>query len=436
MMANKGRPGIFYGWWIVLAATVSNVLSGGFSLYGFGLFVMPLVNEFGWSRAAISAAMSFSSIEGGLLSPIAGFLIDKFGPRKMMFFGITLMGIGFILLGRVDSLLVFYLVFLFKAAGSSVGSFRACLVAITNWFIKKRGTALGIAQSGLSVGGTLVPLLALLMIQYGWRPTAALLGLIMLIVGLPLALVVRHRPEQYGYLPDGEIKETSPVGKQPKVAMAGHSASSGSAKKEETREVNFTPRQALRTRVFWLLAAIFGLRLTVTTAVVIHQIPFLIDIGATPQLAATMLGGIAMLSVVGKIGFGRLADIMEKRYVSVITLAMMTLGLFILASARTWWQVIPFIIIYAPAYGGAATLMNAIRGEYFGRQHFGTIMGLMDLVQIFGTVLGPVFAGWVFDVTGSYRIAFLSFTVTMAITLVLMLIARRPVLAENQARTA
>ncbi len=435
-MADKRKPRIFYGWWIVLAAMVVNILSGLFGLYGFGLFIIPLVNEFGWSRAAISAAMSLSSAEGGLLGPISGFLLDRFGPRKMMFVGVILTGIGYIWLGRINALPIFYLVFLFRAVGGSVGMHRAFLVSIANWFITKRGTALGFSQAGLSIGGMLVPVLAWSIVEYGWRSSTAIVGLIMLIVGLPLSMVMRHRPEQYGYLPDGATKEASPANKKPEVAKDGHSAPSGSRWKREAVDITFTPRQALRTRAFWLLAIIFGLRLTVNTAVVIHQIPFLIGLGATPQIAAATLGAIAMLSIVGKIGFGRLADIIEKRYVQIICLVLTTLSMLILASAQTWWHIVLFVIIYSPAYGGNAILMNAIRGEFFGRRYFGTIMGLMDLVQMFGTVIGPVFAGWIFDVTGSYRIAFLSFAAASAISLVLMVITRRPVLAENTARPA
>ena len=166
MAKPKGVPRIFYGWWIVLASAIAFALEGGIYFYGFSAFFIPIVSEFGWSRAAISGAFSFSRIEGAIIGPIGGLLIDKFGPRKIMFLGITIMGIGFILLSRIDSLVTFYLVFiLLIAMGSTVGIQMTTLVAIVNWFKKKRGTAMGIGLSGVGVGGLIVPALAWLIIQ-------------------------------------------------------------------------------------------------------------------------------------------------------------------------------------------------------------------------------------------------------------------------------
>ena len=135
-----------------------------------------------------------------------------------------------------------------------------------------------------------------------------------------------------------------------------------------------------------------------------------------------------MISVVGRMGFGRLADIIAKRYVMAICLAMVAVGCLILANAQTLGQVIPFLIIYPPGYGGGAILMHAIRGEYFGRHNFGTITGFMTLVQMFGVVLGPVFAGLVYDSTGSYHLAFTTFAIVASVAMILVLMARRPVL--------
>ena len=168
------------------------------------------------------------------------------------------------------------------------------------------------------------------------------------------------------------------------------------------------------------------------SAVVVHQIPFLTGLGISPELAAIMLGSIAMISIAGRVGFGRLADIFEKRYVLAICLALMALGCFILTNVQTWWHVIPFLIIYSPAYGGGAILMFAIRGEYFGRRYFGTIMGFMDLVQMVGSILGPIFAGWIFDVTSSYRLAFVSFAVAATLATALMLTVKRPLMIHGE----
>lgn len=428
MVAAESKPKIFYGWWIVLASTIAHIFSGGFYFYGFSTFFMPLVTEFGWSRAAISGAFSMSRIEGGLLGPIGGFLVDKFGPRKMMFLGLTIMGAGFVWFSRIDSLLSFYLVFILcVAAGSTLGIHQAGLVSIANWFRRKRSMAMGIGMSGIGLGGILVPVLGWLIGQYGWRLAAFIIGLTILITGVPLALVMRRRPEEYGYLPDGEARETSIRKTELDAAKTGRSLSpSPSTDRADPKDIDFTPGQALRTKVFWLLILIFGIRQFVVSAVAVHQIPFLIGLGISSELAAAILGSIAIISVLGRLGFGRMADIIEKRYVNAICLALIALGCLILANAQTFWHVIAFLIIYSPAYGGGAVLMNAIRAEYFGRQYFGTIMGLMDFFQMFGMVLGSVFAGYVFDITESYRLAFITFAIMAAIVTVLMLWARRP----------
>jgi len=428
VLAGKIKPRIFYGWWIVLGCTIAFSLSGGFYFYGFSNFFMPIIKEYGWSRAVVSGAFSLSRIEGGLLGPVGGFLVDKFGPRKMMISGVILMGAGFFLLSRIDSLIAFYLVFILCiAVGSTLGLHQASVVAVVNWFIKKRGTALGIGLSGVGLGGLLVPVIAWFIVQYGWRPAAIITGLLLYLIGIPVALVMRHRPEQYGYLPDGETREEDITREEPEIAQADRPVFSAlTEERVSTGDTYFTPRQALRTTIFWLLALIFGLRGLVISAVVVHQIPFLTGLGISHQLAATMLGTLAMISIVGRVGFGRLGDIFDKRYVMAICLALIALGCFILANTQTWWHVIPFLIIYSPGYGGGAALVHAIRAEYFGRQHFGTIMGFMDLAQMFGIVLGPVFAGWVFDVTGSYRIAFITFAIAAAIAMLLILFARRP----------
>jgi len=429
VVKHKVVPRIFYGWWIVLASTIAFTFEGGVYFYGFSAFFMPLVNEFGWSRAAISGAFSFSRLEGAVIGPIGGFLIDKFGPRKIMFLCIIMMGSGFILLSRIDSLVTFYLVFiLLIAMGATVGIQQAAVVAIVNWFIKKRGTAMGIGLSGVGLGGVLVPVLAWLIIQYGWRQTAVITGLTILAIGIPLSLVMRHRPEQYGLLPDGETGQKNETQRESEAAHIEPHSSKTSSEDTATADIDFTPRQAMRTKTFWLLVIALGSRQLVSSAVAIHQIPLLIDLGISPELAATMLGSIAVISIAGRLGFGRLADIFETKYLMAICLALIALGCFILANTQTLWHVIVFLIIYAPGYGGGSTLMMTLRGEYFGRRYYGTVSGFMDIFQAFGLVLGPVFAGWIFDVTGSYWIAFTTFGIVAAIGVILMLIVKRPVL--------
>ncbi|MFH1169765.1 MAG: MFS transporter [Chloroflexota bacterium] len=424
MVESKGRRRIFYGWWLVLASTVAHAMYGGLYFYGFSTFFMPLIQEFGWSRTLLSGAFSLTRIQGGILGPLGGFLVDRLGARKMMAVGIFVMGAGFILLSLIHSLFAFYIVFIFVLAlGGTTGMNQAAKTVIAHWFIRKRGTAFGIAVSGVGLGGAMVPVLGLLIVQYGWRMTCVYIGIAIWVIGIPLSLVMRTSPEKYGWLPDGDVKKDVR-----KEQPTDGKTLPDSAAVEDAEDISFTPRQALRTAAFWLLSLVYGLRQFVVAAVVVHQIPFLVGIGIAPELAATLLGSLALISIVGRLGFGRLSDYVQKRYVMAVCLAMLAVGCFILAGAQDLRHVILFLIIYSPAYGGGSIMMQALRADYFGRKHFATIMGWMDLFMMFGSVLGPIYAGWIFDISGSYRTAFVTFAIVATAAMVLMLAARRPVL--------
>jgi sugar phosphate permease len=212
-MGKKIGPRIFYGWWIVVASTVAAGLSGGLYFFGFSTFFLPLIQDFSWSRAALSGAFSFSKLEGGIMGPVGGFLVDRLGPRTVMLAGVSLMGAGFILISRIDSLVTFYLVFIFFiAAGCTIGLQQAPMVAVANWFIQKRGLAMGIVTSGMGLGGLAVPFLAWLIVSSGWRTAAVVSGLAVWVVGIPLALAMRHRPEDQGLLADGRTLNEAEAG--------------------------------------------------------------------------------------------------------------------------------------------------------------------------------------------------------------------------------
>ena len=421
---------IYYGWWVAIAAMIVISVGAGFYWLGFGVFFLPLAMEFNTNRTTLSGAMAIAQLEGGLLGPIDGYLVDRFGPRKMMFIGVTIMGIGFILMSMVNSLLMFYVVYLLLISlGMSVGVRVPAIVAPTNWFVRKRGMALGITTSGVGIGGIFVPILGWLVINMGWRPTAAIAGIVVLAVGLPLAAVMRHRPEQYGMLPDGRTSQPAALNSENSVTEDSGDNTAETAlliQDDYESEASYSMMEALRTPVFWLLSVVFGLRQLIIGAIGLHQVPFLIDIGVDAQMAATVLGMTAITSIIGRLGFGWLADRIEKRFVMAATIGLAGLGALILANVTVWWHLIFFVVTYGIGWGGGATIMSVLRAEYFGRRAFGTISGMMDFVQMFGLVLGPVFAGFVFDVTSSYYIAFMIFAVSGALASAIMLFIKPP----------
>lgn len=408
-------PRIFYGWWIVVAGTFAQFLTGGVYLYGFSAFILPLEREFGWSRAALSGVASLSRLEGGLIGPLGGYLVDRFGPRVNVLGGVVLMGGGLILLAQVQSLLAFYLVFiLLVAMGASVGIQTAMPTTIANWFIRKRSRAMGILYAGVGLGGAVVPVLAWLITQYGWRAALVVTGVVVLAVFVPLAFVFRHRPEQYGLRPDGEEAEGA--------VRPGESPRS----RVQAREVDVTPGQALRMPAFWLLCVGFALRTTASHGVPLHLIPHLVGQGFTAEAAALVLGGMGVFSVVGRLGFAWMGDFWDKRYVLLVSTTVMSVGLVFLNLPTTWTTVALFLLIYSPGYGGAPPLLRAILGEYFGRRYYGTISGLFSMIAHVGTVAGPLFAGYVYDVAKSYTFAFYAFAAANLLGGVLILLARKP----------
>lgn len=424
------QSGIFYGWWIVLASMGATAIASVFYWQGFSLFFLELQGEFSTNRAALSGAISLSQLEGGMLGPVGGYLVDRYGPRRMMTIGVVMMGVGYVLMSMVNSLVMFYIVFLAViSVGMSIGIRVPSLVAPANWFIKKRGTALGIAMTGSGFAGLFLPIIGWLIASYGWRTTMVIAGITVWCLGLPIARVMRRRPEEYGLLPDGEkpvpkaqIVEDAPV---ETTGIATPFTAEAAAPAES--EANFTLRDALKMPVFWFMAMAFGLRQFAVGAISLHQVPYLVDTGRSLETASVILAAVTATSIIGRLGFGSLADHFPPRYIMAISMMMVGLGALILSNvAEGMGMLLLYIVVYSIGWGGGATTMNATRGAYFGRRAFGTISGSMDFVQMFGLVLGPIFAGFVFDRTESYTIAFNSFAISAVAAGVLMFFLRPP----------
>ena len=230
------RQPFFYGWWVVLSCAITALWAGAL-FYGITAFVKPISDEFGWSYFAISLAVSIRSVEMGLLSPVAGFLADRFSPRKVTFLSCLMSGAGLLLLSRTDSIVMFYIAFFIIAVSFSGLGQAVITTAVANWFKKKMGRATGFAVAGYGVGGILIPLIAWLVAHYGWRLSLVVLGLSSWVLILPMSLLLRHKPEQYGYSVDG---------KSPAASVAVHSK----IDPVHPAEAELTTGRAIRTKVF------------------------------------------------------------------------------------------------------------------------------------------------------------------------------------------
>jgi len=419
------RKKIFYGWWIVLAGAVLNFFTGGTFYYGFSVFFNPIRNTFGWNATATSIAFIFQRFESGVAGPIVGFLVDRVGPRKLMLSGWGIVGLGFLLMSRIDSLWAFYGSFLIIATGFSLGTFMCIYTSIANWFIKKRSRAITLAAAGYGACGILVPLVALSVGQFGWRETLTFIGIALWVIGLPLCLVMRHKPSQYGYLPDGET--TAPIN-EPANTPNTHSSSEIVESDSGPSVIEFRAKAALRTRAFWMLSLTFFFQQASTSAVFIHIVPYLESVEVPTATAAIAVTGMTLGSLIGRLAFGFLGDFTNKRYLIAIALTLQVIGAFVFSfiDMNRIWLLIPFLLTYAPGYGGPIPLRPALLADYFGTRSFGTILGLMSTVTMLGGLVSLVFAGWVFDTTGSYRLAWQLFALVTLPAIPLILLAKPP----------
>jgi MFS family permease len=402
--------GIFYGWWIVSACFLIAFYFGGI-VYGFTAFFEPIVKEFGWSYTQVSIAFSLRGLEMGILAPLMGFLVDRFGPRKVVFSGVLITGFGLIFITVINSLVMFYIAFIFFALGASGCTSTVLMTTVAQWFRRNVGKAMGIVVCGFGAGGILIPPIVWLIDLYGWRTALIILGLGMWALGIPLSLFLRHTPEQYGYFPDG--KTTA----EPTAILRGRD-------RDRKEEVNV--REALKSRNFWTLGVTEAIRMLIVMAVIAHVMPYLSSIGMPRPSAAFVATSIPLLSIIGRFGFGWLGDIFDKRYVMAWTFFLFGMGTLAFSYIHLKWLIFPFVLLFPPAYGGGISVRGAMVREYFGRAHYGTVIGIIFGMAAMGGVIGPFVAGWIFDTVGSYQSAWLAFAGTTGIAIILLLRLKAP----------
>jgi len=395
----------FYGWRIVAAGFIINAFGVGTFFYGFSTFFNPMIAEFGWSRTLMSGVFSLSRLEGGIEGPIAGWLTDRFGARKMLICGVIIAGFGFMLLRTVNSIVSLYLIFgLVMSIGFNLGFMHATSAAVAKWFVKKRGRALSFLIVGNGVGGAiLVPVIAWLITQYDWRVATIILGIATLAIPLPLSFIVRSTPEEMGLQPDGEVIKHKDTTTELDYSLAS------SADDALLDEVNLTVREALKTRAFWVYAISMILRACILSSIVIHQIPHLTDIGIPYQTASNVLGLMVLMSIPGRFLFGWLGDRFSKRFLLFLSCILQGIGIFIFINASTLPLLYLFVVVYGLGYGGAIPLTVALRADLFGRTNYATIAGITMSLAMIGTVTAPLFAGYLYDTTQSYSLAFYIF---------------------------
>ncbi|MGQ9572301.1 MAG: MFS transporter [Dehalococcoidia bacterium] len=405
----------FYGWWIVIASAAIVFLTVGTFFYGFSTLVGPLEDEFGWSRALIGGGFSLALVAEGVSAPAVGYMVDRLGAPRLLIAGTLLMGSGFLLLGQIQAVWQLYAAITIAAIGMGLAGPGVCMVAIAHWFVKKRGRALALMSCGVGTCGVMVLVLATLISLLGWRNAVAIIGISQIAICIPLALTVRHRPEDVGLLADGEHDPASPSLASPPTAREG------------IQDEGLTISQAVTTRPFWLLASALTLTSLGSMAVIGHLVAFLEEATDFSRASASAMAmGIPFGSLLGRISFGWLADYVAKRRLVAAAYACQGLGILIFASIASPWQAVLFLVVFALGWGGTIPVLPALQADYFGLRAFGAIQGLTWAIATLGAFGGPIFAGAVYDVLGSYRPAFFLMTLTTMAAVPLILLMGRP----------
>ncbi len=400
-MAENRKPELFYGYVIVAVASLIMVVMWG-SFFSFGVFLEPLLAEFGWTRALISGAFSLSLLLFGLLGIVTGRLTDKFSPRIVLTVFGFLFGLGYLLMSQVHAIWQLYLFYGVMVGVGMSGNVIPLTATVARWFVKRRGMMTGITVSGVGVGLLVMPLVVNWLISgYGWRKTYFIVGLITLVLTVLAAQFLKRDPRQIGQLAYGEA-ELEEKGLDLQVS-------------------GFPFREALSTRQFWILGAIifcFGFFWQTISA---HIVSHGIRLGISATYAASVLAVIGGISVAGRIFMGGLGDKIGSKLVFVIAFALMAVALFWLQLAKELWMLYLFAVIFSFGYGGESTSRPLMVAELFGLREHGVIHGAVLIGSTTGGAIGPFVAGYIFDVTGSYQLAFLIGAIISVIGLILIL---------------
>ncbi|HEX7052675.1 MAG TPA: MFS transporter [Burkholderiales bacterium] len=409
MRALAARLPFYYGWVVLAALCCAGFARQGSAVATLSVFVEPLTREFGWSRAALSGAVSLGGVLAAVVSPLIGPLLDRHGSRLVLCLAVALNGVALILLSFTPSLLVFYLLFCF-ARMNWAGPFDLGIYgALNNWFVERRALAASLATLAQMGGLVALPLVAQLAIGHGgWRGGWIAIGVLTFVVGfLPAWLFVARRPEDMGLAPDGRP------------------AAAGSASERKLEEPSFSRAQAMRTPAFWLLLAYTVLVYPVQAGVSLHQAAHLVERGVGAATAASVVGFFSLMSGAGTLGGSALARRLPLRVVLSLIGALLAAGAFLMTRIATAADGFVAGGVFGFGLGGMLTLLPVAWADYFGRANFGAIRGIALSAQVLAQAAGPLFSGLLRDATGDYRASLYCFTALSLAAAGVALAARR-----------
>jgi MFS family permease len=401
------RP--FYGWIIVFIAAITQFFQGIVG-QGFATYMGPLKTEFGWSKAALAGPRSVTQVEGAMTGPLEGFMVDRFGPRKVAAIGILVMGIGFILFGLTNSPLMYYVSSVVITLGTGFQGLLVLSVTVNNWFNKRRTIAQSLMGLGFSMAGVVgVPALVFLQNRLDWRASAYITAAFIWIIGLPFVFMLRVGPETIGEVPDGRDMQKAEVNKN-----------------IFTEVYDFTLRQSMKTRAFWLLAVGSAVSNLGILGAQVHLFLHLEGIGMERGTVALVWTVASLVSIPARLLGGYFGDRLPKNIMLGVSMILMAVAIYILAITETAAMAFTFSVIFGIGWGMRTPILNAIQGDYFGRKSQGIIRGWLQSLGLPIIIAAPVVTGYMADVQGTYQYAFTIIAAIMMAGSILFFIARRP----------
>jgi len=404
---------LYFGWRMVAVGSVLRILGGGLYFYGFSVFFLPLSQDLNLSRASTSLVFSLARAQGAFEGPIAGYFMDRYGPRPLMVMALIMTGVGHMLLSNVHSYLALVVIYMGVVSLSFHAGFMDAPMLIANtWFIRKRTMAMALISGSIGIGGFIfTPLLSSAVHTFGWRQAAFGCGVTFILIGMPLALMVRRSPESMGLEPDGD---QSPPRDDKSFS-----------RQENQDAADFTVAQAIRTQAFWFITSATAIRVIVLSAINVHYVALMVWKGMTPQRAAVFLAVQAFMSLPSHLLFGWLGDRISKPRLMSSCMLLASASMVVLAYVHSEWAVLVFTAMFSVVESTFPVNWSTV-GEYFGRKNFAKIRGSMGFVSTWGSVIGPVIAGAIYDRTQNYTIVIWSSAVLLLIASALYALVKRP----------
>ncbi|MCP4750873.1 MAG: MFS transporter [Proteobacteria bacterium] len=426
---KRTEKGVFYGWYLVGVAMFGNFIGAGTGFYVFNAFLNPLCDTYGWSRTQFNAAPGIGFFMGMFGTLACGFLLRRFSIRSVMACGSLIAGISFIFLGRVGNIWMFYFIFVLLSLGNVAISGIVANTLISNWFVKKRGKALGVASVGISLSGVILPYLASFILKMTDLKTAFLLIGCLILVLLPVAMIlVRDFPENEGLLPDGSSE-----------GLNGENSGATSLAGDELADnglerIEWTLPDMLRSGAFWKIGIAYGLAVASISSIMFQLAPRFISLGYSSQQAMLVLTFTALMGAIGKYVWGMLCDHFEPKRVAAVCMTGTGLGLLVGLMLASTFGLVLFVLCFGFSMGGLMSTHPVMVANFFGRYSFTAVYKYISLFFII-EIPGFILMGRTFDLTGSYDGAFIFFIAICFVAAALTLSIKPPKLAPNGSQT-